>query len=305
MGEVAATMPPHMHPQAYLTAIAQKYDLKGIFYLDLWPIADSQVLLTDPELMNQVTITKPLQIHPMADDFLAPIVGRNTIATSNGPVWKRTHNVMAPAFSWSHIRTLTGMIADETMLFRSTLDRLAQSGEAFSLEDTAGRLVFDIIARIVFNFSLHAQTTGSSYLNDLREMLKLAEAQLSWSPFVKVKAFFRRSIILRRLHASITIQIKDRLRLLRSGGVVPSRKDPYSILDLMLREQLRADPPQLKETTADGLAPEYLNFLLPKYDYPAHKEAPANCSEKHQRSLGWWIWNHNGHTLRSYFVPNI
>jgi cytochrome P450 len=266
MGEVAATMPPNMHPQAYLTAIAQKYDLKGIFYLDLWPIADSQVILTDPELMNHVTLTKPLPMHPMADDFLAPIVGRNSIATSNGPVWKRTHNAMAPAFSWSHIRTLTGMIADETMLFRGTLDRLSRSGETFSLEETAGRLIFDVIARIVFNFSLHAQTRGSSYLDDLREMIKLAEAQLSWSPFVKVKTFFRRQIILRRLHSSITRQIKERLRLLRSEGVVPSRKDPYSILDLMLREKLREDSPQLKGRSAEDLAPEYLNFLLPKYD---------------------------------------
>jgi hypothetical protein len=276
MGEVAATMPPNMHPQAYVTAIAQKYDLKGIFYLDLWPIADSQVILTDPNLMDQVTLTKPLPMHPMADDFLAPIVGRNGIATSNGPVWKKTHNAMAPAFSWSHIRSLTGMIADETMHFRKTLDELAESGERFSLEETATRLIFDVIARIVFNLPLDAQTQGSSYLSDFQEMIQLAESQLSWSPFVKFKSFFRRQVILRRLHSSITRQIKERLHLLRIEGTVPSRKDPYSILDLMLREQLKEDGPGLKENCAEDLAPEYLNFLLVKYVSLIDVNASAN-----------------------------
>jgi cytochrome P450 len=265
MGEVAATMPPNMHPQAYLTAIAQKYDLKGIFYIDLWPIADSQVVLTDPELMNQVTLTKPLRVHPLADDFLGPIVGRNSIATSNGLVWKKTHNAMAPAFSWSNIRNLSGLMTDETMHFRESLDCLAESGEVFSMEDTTARLVFDIIARIVFNFSLQAQTKGSAYLNDLREMIELSEAQLSWSPLVKLKSLLRRQFVLRRLHSSITCQIKDRLGLLKREGIVPSRKDPYSILDLMLREQLQEDGRERKGKRAEDLAPENLSLLLSKY----------------------------------------
>ncbi len=265
MGEVASTMPPNMHPQAYLTAIAQKYHLRGIFYIDLWPIAPSQVVLTDPELMNQVTVVKSLPMHTMADDFLAPIIGRNVIATANGAVWKKMHNAMAPAFSWSHIRSLTGVIADETMLFRDTLDRLVQTGEVFSMEDTSAKLIFDIIARIVFNFSLHAQTKRSSYFNDLRDMIHLTEAQLSWNPFVKIETLFKRRIILRRLHASIVGKIKERLGLLKRENIIPSRKDPFSILDLMLREHLQEDGPEMKGKGAEDLAPEYLEMLVTKY----------------------------------------
>lgn len=262
MGEVASTLPPNMHPQHYITAITQKYNLKGIFYLDLWPIAPSQVILTDPDLMNKVTVTRAMRVHSYADDFLAPIVGRNVIATSNGSVWKKTHNAMAPAFTWSHVKNLVEVMADETLLFRDTLDRLADSGEVFSMEETAAKLIFDVIARIVFNFPLHAQTKGSPYLADLREMIRLVEAQLSFNPWVRIKAFFKRQIILRRLNASITAKIMERFDLLRREKIVPSRKDPFSILDLMLREQLQQESPQSGANQKRELSRDYLELLI-------------------------------------------
>jgi cytochrome P450 len=263
MGEAAATLPPNCHPQAHMTAIAQKYNLHGIFYIDLYPIAGPQVVLTDPKLMDQVTVIKPTSVHPMADDFLAPMIGRNGIATANGPLWKKSHNAMAPAFSWGHIRSLTGLIVEECQLFRSSLDKLAGSGEVFSMEDLGSKLVFDVIARIVFNFRLNAQTEGSAYLDDLKEMIVLSEAQLSFNPLVKIRAWLRRKVLLGRLHPSITEKIKERLNLLREEKIVPSRKDPYSILDLMLREQLQEDKEQGK--TSGDLSPEYLELMITKY----------------------------------------
>ena len=262
MGEAAAALPPNMHPQAYVTAIARKYKLDGIFYLDLWPVADPQVVLTSPELLDQVMVTKPLPIHRMSDDFLSLMVGRNVIATANGAVWKKLHSSMSPAFSWSHIRHLTPVFVDETMLFRDPLSRLAGSGEVFSMEDTSAKLIFDIIGKVLFNVSLNAQTSGSSYLNDLREMIRLAANQLSWNPFVHLLTYFKRKGVLKRLNPSIVAQINDRYDLLRRDQIVPSRKNPYSILDLMLREQLQEG--ELIGKSAEDIAPEWLAILVSK-----------------------------------------
>jgi cytochrome P450 len=261
MGEIASTFPPNTHPQAYYTAIARKYNLKGIFYIDLWPIAPSSVVLSDPELLDQVTVVHPLRISKFADDFLAPMIGHNVIAAVNGPIWKKLHNSMAPAFSWSHIKNLTGVMVEETMHFRNALDGLAKTGEVFSMEETSMKLIFDVITRIVFSFSLNAQTEGSSYLDDLREMIHLAENQLSFNPFVHLMTFFKKRKVLGRLHPSILTKIRERFALLRSENVVPSRKDPASILDLMLREDLGAGK---SGDGNDGLSPEYLDLLLTK-----------------------------------------
>ncbi|KAJ5604924.1 cytochrome P450 [Penicillium lagena] len=243
MGEISSMFPPNSHPQAYFTEISRKYSLEGIFYLDMWPVAPSMIVVSDPELLDQVTVVKPLPQHQMSEDFLAPITGRNVIAATNGPVWKKLHNAMLPAFSWSHIRSVTGVVVDECMLFREALDKLAASGEAFSMEEMGAKLIFDVIARIVFNTSLHAQTTGSAYLDDLRELIRLAEGQsditLAFNPIARVKSWWKMRQVNGRLNTSIKGKIQERLHLLRTSGIVPSRKDPTSILDLMLRERVQ------------------------------------------------------------------
>ncbi|KAI0128780.1 cytochrome P450 [Xylariales sp. AK1849] len=201
MGEIAAQFPPNMHPQSYITTIAQKYDLKGVFYLDLWPITYPQVVLTEPDLMDQVQVTRNYDQHEQAEDTLRPLVGSN-----------RLHNAMAPSFQMSHVRTLTGLMAGET-LFHDKLKTPAASGE----------------------------TKGSSYLDDLKEIQELVNESLGINPFVKVKMFLKKFAVSRRIDASITAKIHERLARLRDEKVVPSRKDFLSILDLMLRETLLRD----------------------------------------------------------------
>ncbi|KAF2971661.1 hypothetical protein GQX73_g1881 [Xylaria multiplex] len=160
MREIAGGLPPDLHPQAYLTVIAQKYNLKGIWYLDLWPLADTQVVLTEPEPMDAVQVARGFDVK--AEDSLRPLVGSNAIAAANGPVWKQLHHAMAPAFSTSHVRTQIGLMVAETLLFCDSLKSFSRSKDVFSMEAEASKLVFDIVGRIIFDFPLYAQTKGST-----------------------------------------------------------------------------------------------------------------------------------------------
>lgn len=238
MGEIAAKLPPNPHPQLYITAIVQKYNLKGLFYLDLWPVTEPQVIMIEPGLMDQVQVQRAYDQHPMAEALISRFIGPNSVATANGPVWKKLHNAMAPSFLMSHVRTLTGLIADDTMQFRDRLKELGTGGEVFSFENECGKLIFDSIGKLVFNFPLHAQTSGSSYLDDLRDIQKLVNESLSMNPLVKIKVWLKKHSVTRRLDASIREKIKERLENLRDEKVVPTKKDFLSILDLMLRETL-------------------------------------------------------------------
>jgi cytochrome P450 len=93
MGEISKRFPPNCHPQLLFTEMTHEYNLPSVFYIDLWPAADPMVCLTEVEDMNYVQVLKPLHQHPSSDDFLAPIVGRNVVATANGPTWKMLRNV--------------------------------------------------------------------------------------------------------------------------------------------------------------------------------------------------------------------
>ncbi|KAI0180747.1 cytochrome P450 [Hypoxylon sp. FL1284] len=303
MGEIASQYPPNCHPQIYITTIARKYGLKGIFYLDLWPVAEPQVVLIEPELMDAVQVQRVYNQHRIADEMLQTMIGRDVVAAANGPVWKKLHNAMAPALLPSHIRNLTGVMADQTMIFRDTLRRFAATGQVFSFEAEVSKLVFDIVGPLIFNFPLHAQTPGGSeYHRDLKQIISLVNQQLSMNPLAKLDVTLKRNAVKKRVDASVTAKIRERLAALRSENIVPSRREPLSILDLMLRETVLKDkgakakeiPPAEMEllvtnvkglmvgamgTTADVLC--YLYMLLSK-----HPEVMQKMRDEHDRVFG-------------------
>ena len=244
--------------------LARKHDLPGIFYIDIWPAGNAFCVITDPKLQDEVTVVHPQPISPLADQFLRPILGPRVISTAVGDVWKKVHAGMAPAFSWNSIRGVTGLMVDEGITFRKALDNKAKTGETFSMESLAGLLFFEITTRIVFNTTLDAQTKGSLYLDNLLEMVSLAEGELDLStrinPWKQIYRRWRRSKVLSMLHPRIKKTITDRYNLLKADKIVPSRKNPYSLLDLMLREYLQ-------EQAVDGedqLPDEELQMLLGK-----------------------------------------
>lgn len=269
MGEVAALMPPNCHPQAYYTEIARRYNLKGIMYIDLWPIGPASVILSDPGLLEEVTTVKPLyNMHPMADEFMSPIVGKGLIATSNGPIWKGLHKAMTPAFSWGHIRSLTDLIVDECTVFQTNLNKLAATGAVFSMEDLSAKLIFDVITRVVFGFALGAQTTDSQQLRDLHELVDLAEGQaniaIKYNPAEQMRRWWRKRQLFARLHPFLVSQIKERFNLLIREEMVPSRKNPYSMLDLMLRDHVQTEGGGAKKMSQATLSEESIQILLTK-----------------------------------------
>ncbi|KAI1768947.1 cytochrome P450 [Hypoxylon sp. FL1150] len=231
--KVAGKFPANTHLQAYLTEIAHQYDLQGIWYMDLWPFTFGLVIVTDPDLMDEMI---NMNQHRMFDDTLSPLIGSNVVATANGPVWKKLHNWMAPAFALSHVRTQVGLLTDQTLLLRDTFKKLAKSKSVISLEGELSKLTFDIVGRIIFNFPLYAQTKGN--LDDLKMISNLVVEAMSMNPIVKLKLALKKNAIRKRVDASITDKINERLVALRDQNVVPSRKEPYSVLDLMLRDKI-------------------------------------------------------------------
>jgi cytochrome P450 len=197
----------------------------------------------------------------MAEALMSNFVGPNVVATANGPVWKKLHNAMAPSFLMSHVRTLTGLMTEETLLFRDRLKKLATSGP-FSFEEECAKLIFDIVGQIVFNFPLNAQTQGSPYLDDLKEIQSLVNQSLTMDPLVKFKVWMKKDAVRRRLDASISKKINERLGRMRDEKLMPSKRDFLSILDLMLRETLVKD--DLNGFKTAELPKEELDLLVTK-----------------------------------------
>jgi hypothetical protein len=90
--------PPNTALSIYYTAIAQKYNLKGIYYLDLWPFGPSQMILVSPDSADLVAKVTDYPLHEMGINYLSGLVGENSMGATNGEKWKVTHRLLAPAF---------------------------------------------------------------------------------------------------------------------------------------------------------------------------------------------------------------
>lgn len=263
MFQIAFRIPPCTHPQSLYTEVARHYQLRGIWYLDLWPFAPGCAVLNDPDLHEEVTVRKPLPVHHLADSILAPVVGKGAIVTNNGVLWKKLHKIMAPAFSWNRIRDMTSIMVEECELLYEALERRAGTGAPFSMIDLGSKLILDIMARALFNTRLHGQTTGSPYHHDLQEMIHLAERQLTdpgvaYNPIRRLQVWRRRRQVLKTLDASLKDLVNQRLDLLRDQQRASLRKDASSILDLMLKEHVTEN--------VDGREKEMATYALPKED---------------------------------------
>ncbi|RAR06491.1 glycoside hydrolase family 3 protein [Stemphylium lycopersici] len=233
--------------------MVKKYDLPGVFYLDLWPIAWGQVVITDPDLALHMTAHRNHPKHPAEGAMLDPLIGKGNIVTSDGLRWKHLHKMLSPAFSISHITKMRPMVATEVMKFRSILHKKAGSGESFRLEDITQHLTFDVIVSATFGRSLDAQTKGSTALQHFEDMCRAY--MISRESINFVRNFFanrKRDFEKAKLDANIAALVTERFEIVRRDNLDLSEKRGLGIMDLILRDYL-ADPQRIEATELDPM----------------------------------------------------
>jgi hypothetical protein len=62
LGDAIASLPPDCHYHTFMTTIAHKYNMTGVFYIDLWPIASSHLVVVDPDVAQYMYETFKHQV---------------------------------------------------------------------------------------------------------------------------------------------------------------------------------------------------------------------------------------------------
>jgi cytochrome P450 len=210
------SMPSDVHYQTAVVTIARKYNMPGLFYLDLWPVSWAQIVVTSPDVALHMTAVRNHPKHEGEALMLDPVIGTGNIVTVNGQQWKHLHKMLSPAFAISHITNLRSMVADEVMKFRSIVLEKAKSGEAFKLEDLTQHLTFDVISTATFGRSLDAQTKGSPILEHLENMCR--HFMTSRESLNYVRNFFvnrRISIERNKLDAIVEELMQERFKIVK------------------------------------------------------------------------------------------
>ena len=261
MGEMMAMLPKACHVQAAITTMSQKYNLPGLYYLDLWPIAPSMVIVTDPDVAMHLTVTRNHEKHVEESYAIDPMIGKGNIVTTEGARWKKLHKMLAPAFAIMHVTNLRPMVAENVMEFRGILKKLAGTGETFKLEKYVERLALDIIGMATFGRSLGAQEAGSSVMQHWEDMSRANAIVRDGFKIDFVRMYLakqRREAAKAKLDAVLLELVLERFDHVRDNKVSLERRKDSIIMDLILREHLQ----EADQDYQRGLNSEFLEDAM-------------------------------------------
>lgn len=140
-------------------------------------------------------------------------------------------------------------------MFRSILEDLAHSGAIFSLEDLLKSMIFDVIGRVTFNYSLEAQKRGSPLLSHFTDICSAALIERdTWNPVKSFSARRNRLAATRKLDPLLEKIIRGRFEELQRGDADLSKRRGLSIIDLVLRERLE----EAQKTGKDALDANFM-----------------------------------------------
>lgn len=254
--------PPNVHMHVVYTTLAVEHQLPGIFYLDLWPLGPVQIIVTDPDLAAKYTITQNLPKHALEGAFVDKVVGKDNIVASNGQIWKRSHRMLAPAFSESQIKSTVPMFAHEAMIFRKILLQKAEAGKPFLMEEIVTHAVFDIICTAIFGFSLEAQTTESFVLKTFLKIVNAWwEERFAWNPLKMYRRRLTRLISHRKLDNELKKMIRERYDVLVRDSLDLSKTRGLSMLDLLLRERYE-EAKDSGKPASKAIDEEYMQLVI-------------------------------------------
>ncbi|KAF2199970.1 cytochrome P450 3A30 [Delitschia confertaspora ATCC 74209] len=239
VGETLRLFPNNVHIQLAITTLSQKYKLPRLFYIDLWPFGPDFLVITDPNLALQISNFRNLYKHHIAREVVNGVVGKDNIVTTDGPLWKKLHNMVAPSFSDSQVKNMVGMIAEEVMTFRQILLDRARDGQPFNLEETINRLSFDIIGKTTFGFPFESQRNGSPILTDFHEVTNSwLNERKTWNPLKRLLSRQKKIAATKRMDSYLEKEIRKRFETLCRDQADLTQKRGLTIVDLLLRESL-------------------------------------------------------------------
>lgn len=196
------------------------------------------MLCSSIDAMNLVEGRLGLGQHVANQDTMDPIVGKDSIPSLNGRVWKEVHNMLLPAFRPQASRKLMGKLAEEATVFRDKLATLADRGEAFGMVELASRMVFEVNAKTIVGLPFNAQEGGCQIHHDLKVPVENWQTENAcWNPIRKSKLKSMRQGALARSGECLRETILERYRELKRENV----KVSDNILDNCVIERIEAE----------------------------------------------------------------
>jgi cytochrome P450 len=141
-----ARLPPDCTTNTTFLEISKKFP-RGVFYIDLWPIARPMLVLNTISTATQLQ-NAPLDKPSQLDSAFLDLCGGPNLFTMHEQPWKYWRRLFNPGFSTSHMLELVPAIVRETEVFCDVLRRLAATSKVIQLENLTIKLTIDVIGAV-------------------------------------------------------------------------------------------------------------------------------------------------------------
>lgn len=176
-------------------------------------------------------------------------------ALSQGEHWKLQRRRLSPGFAPQHLLTTLPIILDKTQYFLSHLDRLASTGDQFSLDELATNLTFDIIGAVTMDQDFKAQIPGqqSELLTLFMNLSATHKGRKGRDlPFLSWRIQRRRARLAHQIEGLMKTIVRNEYAHVTSSSTVSDNRGSRSVLALSLQgtEELTEE---LLQQTSDNL----------------------------------------------------
>jgi cytochrome P450 len=243
-GKYVTKLPPGGYIQTVVTQIKQDYDLPDIWYLDLWPVAVSFIMMTGPDA---AAIPSTLNNFDQADEarkfFVEAHLGSTFIEVTNGSLWKELHSMLAPGLTPAMVKSYHDSMVEDAKGLHGRLRDSAKQVSAVDIQRVFSRYPFDVASTVFFGEK--ATETAWRVTQELAELAYVSSSnrRFMMNPFGLRK--WRKSM--KDTMAPFEQEIRDRTSArhaaLRSFKGPPLKSSAMCVLDRMLLSQSHRDEP--------------------------------------------------------------
>jgi cytochrome P450 len=140
-------LPPLANVNLVFPQIAADFADTEMFLLDLWPVAESVLVVFNAEAAVEITQKMNFPKHPFTRVITGPITGGDSMLSLNGSQWKTWRALFNPGFSGAAIGEQTAHIVDLVQVFCEQLENASKKKLCF-LDVLTSRLTFDVIMKV-------------------------------------------------------------------------------------------------------------------------------------------------------------
>lgn len=253
-------LPGDAHPVLLPDEIRRAYpDLGPNFYVDLFPLAQSMLVIGSPDTHYQIAQEHLLEKTLTLKNYVRPLTDGLDFLTMEYARWKKWRGIFNPGFSAAHLMTLIPVMVKATETFAQILEERAKRQNVFALKGLTDYLTLDITGQIVLGTDFNCQLKQNQMIESLRAQIRWFSHGFEpnlfdrWNPARPLIQWYHSRIV----NAYISEEFDKRVDLVNEDLAAGASlaKESRTIIDMVIRAN--------GETVVDGKTKEQRVIMDP------------------------------------------